>query len=429
MVFKFLPSALLAAAASVSIANAQSRPPAELPPPGFAGQQYVDSRGCLYIRAGHGGQVNWVARIDRSRRAVCGQTPSTARMAAANRELAAPAPEPVVAAAPAARAAQPAGRVAEAQYAPPPVQYGRPSPLQPRPVAPPVAQAPQPQAVQPQQLAQGYGGGNDGYLHGWYRQVPPQYDNNLNPNTTPARRGVTTPTIGGHPPLLRREHGCPADAPIGRIYPLSDGRNIMLCSNQPHTLRNISQEQAQQRYAPVLAQGGGYVGGARQGGAIVPNLSMVRGDEYVPVTDLMTPPPGYRAAWQDDRLNPNRARGTQAGQQQMAQVWTNEVPQNLTHPAYAQPRRVAVSSKNAPVPQAVAGARFVQVGSFGVPENASRAAARLQAMGLPVQITRSQIRGKPVQVVRAGPFGDPTQAQAALGAARGAGFGDAILRR
>lgn len=423
MLFKILPSALLAAAASVSIANAQGRPPAELPPAGFAGQQYVDSRGCLYIRAGHGGQVNWVARIDRSRRAVCGQTPSTAKMAAANRELAAPAPEPV--AVPAARPAAAAGGVAVAQYAPPPVQYGAPTPLRPQQVAPPVVAVPQPRQ---QQLAQGYGA-NDGYLHGWYRQVPPEYDNNLNPNTTPARRGVTTPTVGGHPPLLRREHGCPADAPIGRIYPLADGRNIMLCSNQPHTLRNISQEQAQQRYAPALAQGGGYVGGQTPVG-ITPNLRMVQGDRYEPVTDLMTPPPGYRAAWRDDRLNPNRARGTQAGHQQMQQVWTDEVPQNLTHPAYAQPRRVAAaSSKNTPVPRAVAGARFVQVGSFGVPENANRAVARLQSMGLPVQVTRSQIRGKPVQVVRAGPFGDEAQAHAALGAARGAGFGDAILRR
>lgn len=398
MFIKCVSAAILAASTFVSVAHAQGRPPAELPPAGFAGEQYIDSRGCLYIRAGHGGQVNWVSRIDRGRRAICGQTPSLSTMAAARRDLGAPD---------------------AAQYVPPPVTYGAPTPLAPvarRAAAPaPVAvQAPAPQPTR--QMAQGYDVNGYGGWSGWHRTVDPAYDNNLNQNGVPARGGVETPNTGGHPNLLRRERGCPADAPYGRIYDTADGRNIMLCATQPHTLRNISTGQARQYHDQRVAQGG---------------ITGSAPSQVATAEGLLTPPAGYKSAWDDDRLNPKRSWGTPQGQAQMAQVWTNEVPQNLTNPAYTREQpRVTHSSKGTVAPRPVmAGARFVQVGSFGVAENATRAAARLQAMGYPVQVTRSAIRGKPVQIVRAGPFGSEGQAAAALSAARGAGFGDAILRR
>lgn len=50
--------------------------PAELPPPDFAGQQYVDSRGCLFLRAGYGGQTLWVPRVTRAGQPLCGYPPS-----------------------------------------------------------------------------------------------------------------------------------------------------------------------------------------------------------------------------------------------------------------------------------------------------------------------------------------------------------------
>ncbi|MCH2094523.1 MAG: SPOR domain-containing protein [Rhodobacteraceae bacterium] len=83
---------------SVPVAFAQSNDdkmvPAEDPPKDFDGREFVDSRGCTYIRAGVNGSTTWVPRMTRSREVICGQSPTFAMAAAQPQVQTASAAEP-----------------------------------------------------------------------------------------------------------------------------------------------------------------------------------------------------------------------------------------------------------------------------------------------------------------------------------------------
>lgn len=86
-VSRVLAAAAIAASFSLGAVGVQASSdgfvPAEFPPASYAGRQYVDSRGCVFIRAGIDGNVTWVPRVTRSRKAICGFQPTFAPQAAA----------------------------------------------------------------------------------------------------------------------------------------------------------------------------------------------------------------------------------------------------------------------------------------------------------------------------------------------------------
>ncbi|WP_114965794.1 SPOR domain-containing protein [Alkalilacustris brevis] len=349
--------AALAAATTAMAANAQSGRdpyvPAELPPSSFTGVQYVDSTGCAFIRAGFGGQLNWVPRFDKDRNPICGLVP-TVQMAGAPDERVAPVPDeapattaaadPVPAPAPAAPARQPTPRAAAA-----------PAPALEAP-------APAPAKAAPLHVAEG-----------------------------------------------AVDH-CPNYDPVGREQSRTGATPVRCGPQAEHPVDG----------QPSVGPGS--------------PLRVSQGVAPRPI------PEGYRPAWNDDRLNPHRGPRTAAGDAQMRRVWTDTVPAQLVeNPAATRPYTASVSTRSpsatVPVPEApvrteasVPGS-YVQVGSFGVPDNARGTAERFKAMGLPVATRQMRAGGQTLQVVSIGPLAAQGDLNSALQAARQAGFADAFIRR
>lgn len=417
MFLKMVSVAVLALVAGMGAASAQSAKdfggPRELPPASYKGQQYVDSRGCVFLRAGFGGQTNWVPRVSRDRRQLCGYPPSGRQVAVA--ETPQPAPKaagrkPIdtvasITTAPSIRAPAPpkAQRVAPSTYAPPAVQQ------QTRRVV--VA----PQAPTPQR-----GSGAE-----------------------------RVPTVAG-----KGKIGCYADAPVAERFAVRGGGSIVMCTRGDGDLTNAR--------APRLP--GGRAAVAPSGFVESHNQRAAPDAGRLIVSTQNVPPKGFKNAWDDDRLNPRRGQGTAQGWYDQDGVWTRERPARLVEEAARDQRKQAArqarlaatqSDRNSaagnsfgPDVTAVAdqkrrklqisskseagvvkGARsYIQVGTFGQPSNAQGASGRLAGLGLPVARQTITKGGKALQIVLAGPFASGAEAQAALGAARRAGFSDAFIR-
>jgi hypothetical protein len=109
--------------------------PAELPPESFTDAQYVDSTGCVFLRAGLNDEVMWVPRVTKDRKPLCGYAPSLVPSAPAV-EQAVDVVAPQTAAEPAAAEIEPAAtppkktrRKAAAARKPVPVRCAPEAPL------------------------------------------------------------------------------------------------------------------------------------------------------------------------------------------------------------------------------------------------------------------------------------------------------------
>lgn len=145
--------------------------PAELPPAGYEGREYVDSRGCVFMRSTFGGEVTWVPRYGPDRQIVCDQSPTSLQAAdtdpAQERDVAGPA------------APAPASARVE-------------------PVPQPVRAVPAPARTTPQRTARAP-----------QRRALPQAD-----------------ATGRHP-------ACPASSPYGQLVDTELGRPLVRCVTSP----------------------------------------------------------------------------------------------------------------------------------------------------------------------------------------------------
>lgn len=449
--------------APVAAQGARYQEPAEFPPASFTGSQYVDSRGCIFVRAGISGLTSWVPRVSSSRRNLCGAQPTFANAAASGATATAQAALPpgavIITAGPAPTAAapsatRPAAQVAQAQ----PARQAAPVP---RPAPVPAAR-----------------------VNARVAPPPPVVNARVGPPMQTIASITTPPRIGRAAEAQAAQRTQQArTAPRLEVAGCGAG---MRCGPQAQNPVGYGTATARpSQPAPKTVYKANELATLPPQTRIVPRHVAEAQAQAVIVTGI---PQGYRQVWSDDRLNPYRAHGTVAGKAAMDLVWTNTVPRrlierstgrdmtaynpNLQYPytdlttqvregsraaaAAAKAPTARISTQNAVqprtqqkaaearvstratpktapqvapqnVPQRVAG-RFVQVGAFGDPANANRVVGRLQAAGLPVSVQRSTSRGKPVQVILAGPFADPAATSQGLATARAAGFRDAFPR-
>lgn len=382
--------------------------PAEAPPAGFQGQQYVDSRGCVFMRAGLGGQISWVARIGRDRRPICNDVP----MAQAAARLAAPE---------SASQTMPQAMTME--------QQGSNAVGAPIETVASNMQAKNQLGLQAPTIVPGYAAA-----------AAPILAPILAPQPVAAAPTYVAKPVAGNA-------SCPASAPVLERMDIQSGGTVLVCTRGDGgamgwvspaspvgggTIQNIPGQQVGYTGSSV-----GYSGSSNahlRQNALAQYAAPTAGYVQTEIagTQIIAAPiekTNYVAAWKDDRLNPLRGQGTAEGWAMQAQIWTQKSPAKLVAKqpveTAAPQLRVMQSSMSA---ADAGGARYVQVGTFANAQNVANVSGALAAMGLPVTKSAMTKAGRDLVVVLAGPFENGQAAQQALGMAHQAGFGDAFLR-
>lgn len=404
--------------------------PAEFPPSSFTGTQFIDSRGCVFVRAGVGGTTNWVARVTRDRVQLCGFRPTFGGSAPAPTAPTVMASTP----APAQSAGVPAAEAAPVQVAAAPRSFtlseiceGRSGTIEGyitadtgAPVncgaAPAIAvpvPAPDPNAglrrlTLAQACAEMQSTGRS--LRNAATGAPVSC-----PTAAPVMAASSLPRATGG--VIYRGPGSvqvPVSAPARMAQPvISCGYLAQLetvygltfpagtqCTNTTAAVAATTAATTTQTHNSAASYGLGRA---------IPASNPPAG------TQVIAPPEGYRSVWTDGRINPLRGKSGQVAPQQVS---TRSAQTQIST------RSVAPTATTSEMTH-----RYVQIGTFAEAANARSATALLTGAGLPAATGAISHSGRAMTVVVAGPFTTQADLLHALATARGAGFPDAFLRR
>lgn len=428
--------------------------PAEFPHSSYDGRQYVDSNGCVFVRAGVAGNVSWVPRMTRDREPLCGFQPSLTARAAPE---AAPAPRQQAAPVPRQQAAAPSQRAVAVAATP----RTTPQAQNPRPTATPArtirrASAPAETTAAP--------------------APRPQPVESAAPTTTPQAQRARVIT----PPDPSRS-ACANATGVSAAYMVQHNGSPVRCGPQ--------------RTAHVTYVTGG---NGRFESSTAPAPGTVATPDTVPPRTRVAPrkiyesqqrslagvyvPQGMKPVWEDDRLNPQRAHQTFEGKARMEVMWTNTVPRRLidrrtgrdvihkypglqppftsfedqraagvrvatqgrvlsdpqtvrrgttvTRTAAAQSAgNTTVSTRSAPEAVPSASHRYAQAGIFADPAQGKAAAQKIARTGLPARRGTLSRDGRELTLVLAGPFQTQTQLDRGVARLQGLGFSNVRLRK
>ena len=388
--FQVVASAIIAG--SFGIAGLQAQPkgttaaPAEFPPTSFTGKQYVDSQGCVFIRAGVSGNVTWIPRVGRDRKQICGIQPSAADVTTAE----SPAPR--------AGAKPPVEITLDTS---PSVETG--TVVAPELVKPVAASSQPPKAVvsaAPKSTRRS--------KPAVMKAAPSNVIlASANPNRSKGRYAQVRSGQTGEVVLI----------PLGtRVVP----RHVFESHRAARRLkvpRGYSAVWQDDRLNPRRAVQT-LEGHARMNliwTKTVPRrlIDSTTGNDMTDTLPVVYPFTDIAAQ--------QRAIAFSSKSNSRAKIRATVKPSVSTRSQVAQS---AAQAKG----EALAGRNYVQIGTFDNARKAQASAQRIKKLGLPVRIGKFDQDGKTHRLVLAGPFSSQEQATSALGKARKAGFSDAFAR-